>query len=233
MTTAAAAPLGALDTAARLALRFDAPLEPDADEARRLLLDELSKPQYSAAQPTWFDIVAGAVWDWITSLNLTGAPAEFGLTALLIAVAAVVIIGTILIIGVPRMRRRSTITGPLFGVDEHRTADQLRAAARTAAAAHDWSTAIEEQFRAIARALQERTVLSPSPGTTAQGFAAQSTTVFPEHAATLRRAATIFDDVRYLDHDGTETHWAQLVELDRALESTTPILPPRRERVLA
>ena len=218
---------------ARHVARFDAPVEPDSEEARRLLLDELSKPQYAAAQPTWFDILAGAVWDWLSNLTLDGPGVEFGLTTLLITVVAVLLIGALLIFGVPRMRRLSAVTGPLFGVDEHRSAAQLRASARSAANAHDWDTAIEEQFRAIARSLQERTVFTPTPGTTAQAFSRHATTAFPEHATALRHAATTFDDVRYLDAAGTEANFEQLIDLDRNLEATAPILSRRLERARA
>lgn len=214
------------------AVRLDAPVEPESDEARRLILDELSKPQYAAAQPTWFDQLASAVWDWLTNLRLEGATIEFGLMALVVAVVVGVIVAAFLLFGVPRMRRRSAVTGPLFGVDERRTSDELRAAARAAARAEDWSTAIEEHFRAIARSLQERTVFTPAPGTTAQGFARAATESFPEHAVDLRSAATAFDDVRYLEHEGTREQYEALVELDRTLEGTAPILR-RRERVPA
>lgn len=232
MTTAASALTAILGRVTGGAARLDAPLDPDADEARRLLLDELSKPQYAAAQPTWFDLLAQAVWDWITNLRIEGATVEFGLMALIIALIIGVVVAAFILFGVPRLRRRSAVTGPLFGVDERRTADQLRSAARTAANAGDYDTAIEEHFRAIARALQERTVFSPAPGTTAQGFARSATRSFPEQATALRTAATAFDDVRYLEHDGTRKQYEQLVELDRTLQRTAPILGPR-ERVPA
>lgn len=230
MTEATAPVRALLETVAATHARLDVPVEPDADEARRMLLDELSKPQYAAAEPTWFDLLARSVWDWITSLRIGGGAVEFGFLSLLFVVIAIVVIGAFLLFGVPRLRRRSSVTGPLFGVDEHRTSDQLRAAARAAAKTGDWSTAIEEQFRAVARALQERTILTPAPGTTAQAFARQATTAFPEHATALRSAATAFDDVRYLDHPGAQEQFDQLTELDRALEKTAPILSRRLER---
>lgn len=212
-------------------IRADAPVEPDADEARRLVLDELSKPQYAAAQPTLFDRISQAVWEWFQSLTIAGTGVEVSLLAVLLTVLAVVVIGAFLIFGMPRLQRRSTVTGPLFGVDEERSAAQLRASARKAANESDWTTAIEEQFRAIARALQERTILTPTPGTTAQGFASQATVGFPAQAQALREAAIAFDDVRYLDRAGTEAQYERLVELDRELERTQAVLARRLERV--
>lgn len=230
MTIGIPSALSALSTVIST-VRADAPVEPDADEARRLLLDELSKPQYAAAEPTLFDRVAQAVWDWFRSLTLTGTGVEVSLLTVLLVVLAVIIVGAFLLFGMPRLRRRSAVVGPLFGVDETRNADQLRAAARRAAGTSDWSTAIEELFRAVARSLQERTVLSPTPGTTAQGFARDAAGAFPAHTDALRSAALVFDDVRYLDHPGTEADFERLLELDRALESTPPTLSRRLTRV--
>ena len=54
------------------------PVEPDAPDARELLLDELSDPAYAEAQPTWFDLLSQAVVDWFSSLRLAegeGVPA--------------------------------------------------------------------------------------------------------------------------------------------------------------
>ncbi|MBX3093728.1 MAG: DUF4129 domain-containing protein [Cryobacterium sp.] len=212
-------------------VRSDAPVEPDADEARRLVLDELSKPHYAAAQPTLFDRISQAVWEWLQSLTIAGTGVELSLLTVLLIVLAVVVIGAFLIFGMPRLRRRSTVTGPLFGVDEKRSAAQLRTSARRAANESDWTTAIEEQFRAIARALQERTILTPTPGTTAQGFASRATAAFPAQAQALREAATAFDDVRYLDQAGTEAAYERLVELDRELERAQAVLSRRPERV--
>lgn len=230
MTIGVSSQLAVLAIASGL-VRADAPVEPDADDARRLVLDELSKPQYAAAQSTLFDRISQAVWEWLQSLTIAGTGVEVSLLAVLLTVLAVVVIGAFLIFGMPRLRRRSTVTGALFGVEEKRSAAQLRTSARRAANESDWTTAIEEQFRAIARALQERTILTPTPGTTAQGFASQATMAFPAQAQALRDAAIAFDDVRYLDRAGTEAEYERLVELDRELERTAPALSRRPERV--
>ncbi|MFM2353521.1 MAG: hypothetical protein RLZZ608_927, partial [Actinomycetota bacterium] len=54
------------------------PVEPDAPDARDLLLDELTDPAYAESQPTWFDLVTQSVLDWLGSLRLAegeGPPA--------------------------------------------------------------------------------------------------------------------------------------------------------------
>ena len=56
--------------------RAATPLVPDADQARQWLEDELSKPEYQAAQPTAFDLAMQAISDWFAELlaGATGVP---------------------------------------------------------------------------------------------------------------------------------------------------------------
>jgi len=111
--------------------------------------------------------------------------------------------------------------------EDHRAI--LRRSAAEAARAADWPLAIEEQFRAIAVALHERTLVDVHPGTTATEFAAQASRAAPAHAAGLRQAARTFDEVRYLDRPGSEAGYRQLLDLDGELER----LRPAREAVIA
>src|SRR5690606_33927847 len=41
---------------------------PDGDEARRWAGDGLSRQEYEAAKPTWFDQLASDIWEWILGL---------------------------------------------------------------------------------------------------------------------------------------------------------------------
>ena len=59
-------------------------------------------------------------------------------------------------------------------------------------------------FRAVARSLGERGILTTSPGTTAHAFGERASAVFPGHAAGLRDAARAFDAVRYLVDNGVK-----------------------------
>jgi hypothetical protein len=203
------------------------PLDPDAEEARRLLLDELSKPDYRAAQPTWFDLLASAIADWLGSLTLgaAGGPPGIGTLIVVLLVAAVVVVA-FLLFGLPRLNRRSTVSGSLFGDDDMRDAAAIRASAQQAAARGDHSLAITEMFRALARGLAERTVLTTSPGTTAHDFAVRAGRAFPASAADLATAAATFDDVRYLDREGTSAQYEQVAALERELRAARPVLEP-------
>jgi hypothetical protein len=205
------------------------PVDPDAEEARRWIVDELSKPDYRAAQPTWFDLLAAAIGDWLASLTLgagDGPPGIGALIVVLIVVAVLVI--AFLLFGLPRLNRRSTMGGGLFGDDDRRDASAIRAAAQLAASQGDHSLAITEMFRAIARGLAERTVLSTTPGTTAHEFAVRAGRAFPASSDALADAAAVFDDVRYLDREGTREQYERVSALERELRSARPVLEPVR-----
>lgn len=210
-----------------IAVPTEVPVDPDAPEATRWLVEELSKPAYQAARPTWFDLVSEAFSDWLFSLrlgSLEGPPAlGVGLVVLLVVAGLIV---AFLVFGMPRLNRRSTVTGSLFGEDDARSAERIRRDAEAAAAAGDHSTAVIEMFRAIARGLAERTLITTSPGTTARDFAAHTAVVFPSLAVGLRAAAVAFDDTRYLGRTGTAEQYAQIAALETALRAERPRLVP-------
>lgn len=203
-----------------IVMPFDIPVDPSSPEAQEWLREELARPEYQSAKPTWFDLAAKAVQDWIESLFQ--GPAGSAPSVILVAIVLVLaglIVAAFLIYGRPRLNRRSAVeTRSLFG-SELRSAAELRASAESAARAGDWTTAIEERFRAIAAALHERTLVRVSPGTTATEFAQRAAGVFPDEADPLRAAARSFDEVRYLDRPGTESAYQQAVALDQRLEA--------------
>ncbi len=203
-------------------LRLDVPVDPDGDQASEWLIGELSKPEYQVSKPTLWDQISKAVWDWFTSLQSPDGLFQAPLFALIVIVIAAIILAAFLIFGRPRRNRRSARVGSLFGLDEERTAEELRRAAGKAAANGDWVLAIEELFRSIARRMSERVLLSTNPGTTAHGFAGQAGTVFPAFAAQLSDSAAVFDGVRYLSAAGSEEQYRALVTLESELRTLRP-----------
>jgi len=208
-------------------LFLDVPVQPDAEEARNWLLRELAKPEYEAAKPTWFDRLSGAVVDWFASLSFSsaGAPPGLGIVLVLALVVAAIVVA-FLVFGVPRLQRRSAITGSLFGDDDARGSQQLRAAAEARAAEGDYAAATAEMFRAIARGLAERAIITTTPGTTAHYFAARAASAFPDLASALVTSATLFDEVRYLGRPGSLAGYTTVAELERTLHTTTPAVLP-------
>lgn len=207
-------------------VRLDVPVEPDATEAQRLVIQELSKAEYRAATPTWFDRAAKAFWDWLSSLRIGDGA---GVQGPILVIAAIVIIAALvaafLIFGMPRLNRRSTASGALFGHDDARDAAAMRRSAEDAAAGSNWILAIEEIFRSIARGLAERTLVTVTPGTTARGFAVRAGAVFPGFSERLTAAASAFDDVRYLNREGTEAAYRVAAALERDIRAARAALP--------
>lgn len=201
------------------------PLDPNADQARSQLIAELSKPEYQASKPGLFDLLATWLRDWLNGLanSLTGAsgPAGLGNVVILVLVIAAIVVA-FLVFGVPRLNRRSAVTGTLFGDDDSRDSDALRAAAARAAAAGDFATAIAEQFRAIARSLSERGLVTTFPGTTATGFASRAAASFPAESGALDAAAAAFDGVRYLGRAGTADEWQTVDGLATRIRAARP-----------
>jgi Domain of unknown function (DUF4129) len=205
----------------------EVPVDPGAGEARRLLLDELSHAQYQQSQPNWLDRVATGFLDWLKSLNFGSAGGPPWTVLLVIAIVLVIGVGVaFLVFGAPRRDRRSAVSGSLFGDDDARDAAAMRADAAAAAGRGDFTLAIAELYRAIARDLGERTVLTVSPGTTAREFAVRAGRAFPTSADRLGNAAAAFDAVRYLGEIGTAQQYELVAALDRQIRATRPTLEP-------
>lgn len=204
--------------------RFAPPLDPDAPEARRWVLDELAKPEYRAAEPTAFDLFAQAVRDWFADLfaGAGGLPTPALALIAVLVLAGLVAIG-LLVFGLPRLRRRAGAPVPLFDDGDVRDADALRRAATAAAAARDWTLAVEERFRALVRSLVERELVRVHPGTTAHGMADAASRPFPERSADLESAAADFDAVRYLARPGTEAQYRRITALEADLATSRPV----------
>jgi hypothetical protein len=203
--------------------RLDPPVTPNGPTAQGWILGELSKNEYAASRPTPFDIFATDVrhfFDSLTAPSIGGIP---GLGPIIIVIVVVVVLViAFLVFGRPRLNRRTRVTGELFGEDDQRTAAQILAAARAAAASGDYSLAVIEGMRASARVLGERTLLTMYPGTTAHTFSRQAAVLFPGYGTQLEKTAVVFDRVRYLDEPGTESEWHDAEQLASELRTAQP-----------
>jgi hypothetical protein len=97
-----------------------------------------------------------------------------------------------------------------------------RQRAATLASAGDYAAAILEAVRGIARQLEERGVLSPRLGRTADEIAAEAGLVLPAEADALQDAARLFDDICYGERPGTAGGYALVRSLDTRLQSARP-----------
>jgi Domain of unknown function (DUF4129) len=104
---------------------------------------------------------------------------------------------------------------PLSAADHRRRAAGL-------ASAGDYAEAILEAVRGIARELEERGVLAPRLGRTADEIAVEAGLALPAEAAALQHAARLFDDICYGERPGTAAGYAQVRDLDARLQSARP-----------
>jgi hypothetical protein len=199
---------------------------PDGDDARRWAQEELSKSEYQAAKPNWFDQLAADIADWFFGLftgDGAGSVAPLALTLITIAIVAAIVVA-LLVWGRPRASRTIRRRVDLLGEKNDRTAAQLRADAERRVREGDWNGAVVLRFRALARGLLERDLIDPAPGATAQGIAREATPALPSLAGALHDAASLFDSVRYLGSTASEAQYRALASTDEAVQTTAPLL---------
>ncbi|MFI5670151.1 DUF4129 domain-containing protein [Streptomyces sp. NPDC051704] len=200
------------------------PVTTPRDPAREAAERELSKPLYHQDDPGLLQRALDRFWEWVGNLFDHASGATPGGTLGLVAIAALVALGIAALwwrLGSPR--RTATTAAALFG-DGLRSAADHRTAAEAYAAESRWTAAVQERMRAVVRSLEERTVLDPRPGRTADEAAAEAAASLPDHAEALRAAARTFDDVTYGGRAANAEMYAHLRTLDLALTRTKPLL---------
>lgn len=202
------------------------PVEPDRDEARGWLQDELADPVYAAAEPN--PLERGVRWllDRLAEIETPDGPGG-SLLAVLTAVVLLVVVALALRFAGPLRRRGATGRGGDVFADEQVTAAEHRRRAEQAAQEARWSEAVLERFRAVVRSLEERVLLEPRPGRTAHEAATEAAVALPGAGDALRRAASVFDDVAYGDRPGSAGSYAVVRDLDDLLARTRPGTPAR------
>ncbi|MEV0323485.1 DUF4129 domain-containing protein [Streptomyces sp. NPDC050658] len=202
----------------------DPPVTIPRDPAREAAERELSEPRYHENDPSLLQRALNRFWDWVDDLFTAASGATpgggFGLLVIVLALAAVVA-ALWWHLGTPRRAPSST---PALFDDRPRSAAEHRAAAEAHAAQGHWNQAVQERMRAIVRALEERALLDPRPGRTADEAAAEASRTLPTHATQLRTAAQDFDAVTYGGRTATEPTYEAMSTLDNALAHTRPTL---------
>ena len=188
-------------------------------EAGRLARAELAKPVYHP-QPSLTQRVLHALASGLGRLFRAAQGLPGGWWAIVTLTGVAVIVASIVLarIGpVARAQRRArqlTVPGRMLTASDHRTA-----AARLAETG-DYAGAICERVRAIAAELDERGVLRPLTGRTADEFAAEAGQALPPYAADLRGAAVLFDEVRYGQRAGSRPGYERVTELDTRIRAS-------------
>ncbi|MFD9473297.1 DUF4129 domain-containing protein [Streptomyces goshikiensis] len=200
------------------------PVTTPRDPAREAAERELSKPVYHQNDPGLVERALDRFWEWVDDLfgRASGATPGGGLGLLVVLLLTVLVIAALWWrLGTPH--RTATDPAALFD-DGPRSAADHRAAAEAHATAGRWSEAVQERMRAVVRSLEERTLIDPRPGRTADEAAAEAAGPLPQHAADLRAAARAFDDVAYGGRTADPDTYARLRTLDLALERAKPLL---------
>ena len=122
----------------------------------------------------------------------------FGLIVLGVLAAVLVVV---ILVWVRPARHRRERQSAVIG-NKTRTAQDYRKSAARLAAAGDFSAAIIDGVRAIAAELEERGILPPRLGRTANELAAEAAAELPTLTADLRSVTGLFDDIRYGDRPG-------------------------------
>ncbi|GAA4917207.1 DUF4129 domain-containing protein [Streptomyces coeruleoprunus] len=202
----------------------DVPLDIPRVPAREAAERELSKPMYREEKPNFLLRALNRFWEWVSDLFDSASSAAPG-GALGLAVIALVVVALIAALwwrlGTPH---RTLGTADSLFEDGPRTATDHRATAERHAAAGRWNQAVQERMRAVVRSLEERALLDPRPGRTADEAAAEAGRVLPAHSAELRAAAREFDDVTYGGRTADQAAYQRLKDLDTALERAKPQL---------
>ncbi len=198
----------------------DVPVRPDRSQARAWAVEELAHREYRAGRP---GLVARALqWllDRFGSLPGVDRPEQALATAVLLALLVALAV-TVWRRGLLRRQHRSAAQGAVFA-GPPLTAAEHRELAERAASAGDWSAAVVERFRAIARELEERAVITAMPGRTADEVAHDAGRWLPALSVELDAAARLFDDVSYGGRPGSAEAAGTLRELDHRVRSARP-----------
>jgi hypothetical protein len=142
-----------------------------------------------------------------------GIGGSHGLLALIVVVAAIVIV-VIWRVGVPR---RAAAAAGVLPIGRQVSADDHRSRSEQAVLAGDWHTAVIERMRAVARELEQRSVVQPRAGRTATELTGEAGLRLPLAAEQLRAAARTFNDIAYGGIEATRTDLDVVVAADEAV----------------
>ncbi|MFF3321961.1 DUF4129 domain-containing protein [Streptomyces sp. NPDC002889] len=202
----------------------DVPVDTPRLPAREAAERELSKPMYHENDPNLLERGLNRFWDWVGGIFDTASGiAPGGVLGLIVILLVVVGLGAALWWRLGTPQRTPGSSDSLFD-DRPRSAAEHRTGAEAHAAAGRWNQAVQERMRALVRSLEERTILDPRPGRTADEAAAEAGHALPDQAGALRAAAREFDDVTYGGRTAGRPAYEALRDLDLQLEHIKPRL---------
>jgi hypothetical protein len=201
------------------------PIEPGREQGQEWARQELANPEYARGRPSLFQRAVSWVWD---QLDRIGQATGLGAGQLLVVIMVLVVVVVLVVVLVRRNVRLSVAApgspGAVLG-ESTATGTEHRSRAAAALSAGRFDEAVRESMRAIARRLDERALLDPRPGRTADEVAAAAGRLFPELAGDLRAGARTFDDVTYGSVRADLAAAEQLGRLDERVETARTVVP--------
>jgi hypothetical protein len=185
--------------------------------AREAARHELSKPAYAHGGRPLIVSVLESVGRFLRhTFDVAAGAAPGGAAGLLVMFACLVAI----VVAV-RFRhgplRPAASRAALFEASRVLSAAEHRASSERLAADGELALAIRERLRAITRELEERAIIDPRPGQTADGMATLAGSALPGLRDPLVAAAATFDEIWYGGRPATRDHYDHLVAVDGAV----------------
>ena len=200
-------------------------ITPDRDQAREWAREELARPEYANARPSLFERVTSWVRDHLDRVAASVGLGTGQLLALLLILAVAAVAVVVLVRRNVRTRVVAERRGPGVLGESALTGEQHRGLAERAMAEGRYDDAVREWMRSLARRLDERGLLDPRPGRTADELAVEAGAVLPGLTTELARAARSFDDVSYGLRPADAAQADQLRRLVAAAEAARPARP--------
>jgi hypothetical protein len=202
-------------------------LTPDADEARRLLEEELARSAYVEAQPNIFERILADVLRGLARLLDGFGGLGAGPGTLVLAVGAALIIAVAVLLIKPRLNARGRrVEAAVFDDGERHSAEQHRTRAAEYAAKGDWNGAVAELLRAVIRSAEERVVIDEQPGRTATEAGIQLGAAFPGAPADITWLADLFNETHYGSGSASGDDHRRAAALDAHLSGERPMQAP-------
>lgn len=198
-------------------------LTPDADEARRLLEEELAGPAYAEAQPGLLERLLGDLLRGLARLLDGVGGLAPGPGTLVLALGAVLLVVVAVVLVRPRLNARGRAQdSPVFDDAGTHSADHHRGRAAALAADRDWNGAVAELLRAVIRSAEERLLVADQPGRTATEAAAQLGAVVPPLSEDVAWLADVFNETHYGSGTVSEDAYRRASGIDARLTAGRP-----------
>ncbi|EXF26022.1 hypothetical protein BG28_06455 [Nesterenkonia sp. AN1] len=193
-------------------------MQPEPDEARRLLEQELSDPRYQRDATGPLREAADRFFAWLDQLSLNLGPLNLPLGPVLLLVLLLVAVILCIVLVRPRLQRGAD-AGELLTSPAGVTAEQLRRRAKSHAQAGRFDEACRELFRAVIRAAEERQELAEQVGRTATEAGTALARAHPGQARQAMHAAELFNYSRYGGGSLNQAAYDTLLALAERLQS--------------